>query len=79
MPTHPEDFQKALLPWSRWKHEILIKYLQAMAAILRTWRVIYYVDGFAGAGRYIDDEAEGSPLLAAKHAELCQKAMLTTR
>lgn len=68
MPTHPEQFQKARFPWSRWKHAILLEYLKVMAAVLRTWEVIYYVDGFAGPGRYTDDEIDGSPLLAAQHA-----------
>ena len=68
MPTDPERFQQTRLPWSRWKHEILQNYLQVMAAVLRSWGVIYYVDGFAGPGRYIEDEIDGSPLLAAQHA-----------
>lgn len=68
MPTHPEQFQKTRLPWSRWKHTILLEYLRAMTAILRSWNVIYYVDGFAGPGRYTEDGTDGSPLLAAQHA-----------
>lgn len=69
MPTDPEQFQQARLPWSRWKHEILEKYLKAVAAVLRSWGVIYFVDGFAGPGRYIADGSDGSPLVAARHAE----------
>ena len=68
MPTDPGQFQIARLPWSRWKHEILLDYLKAMSAVLRSRSVIYYVDGFAGPGRYIEDEVDGSPLLAARHA-----------
>ena len=51
------------------KHEILIRYLQAMVAILRSAGTIYYVDGFAGPGRFVEDDDDGSPLLAARHAE----------
>jgi len=69
MPTNPEQFQKARLPWSRWKHTILLEYLKAMTAILRAWNEICFVDGFAGPGRYIEDEIDGSPLLAAQFAE----------
>ncbi len=70
MPTHPEHFQRARLPWSRWKHILLLEYLKIMPAVLRVWEVIYYVDGFAGPGRYTDDEIDGSPLLAAQHARM---------
>lgn len=69
MPTDPRQFARSRLPWSRWKHEILINYLQVMAAVLRSYGLIYYVDGFAGPGRYVDDGIEGSPLLAARHAK----------
>lgn len=69
MPTNPEDFQKSRRPWSRWKHEILIRYLEAMVAILQRAGTVYCIDGFAGPGKYLDDNEEGSPLLAAKHAK----------
>lgn len=68
MPTDPKKYQESLLPWSRWKHAILIEYLKAMSAIMRSWGMIYYVDGFAGPGVYTKDNANGSPVLAAKHA-----------
>ena len=68
MPTHPARFQKARLPWSRWKHAILLDYLKVMTAVLRSYGVIYFVDGFAGPGRYTEDGIDGSPLLAAQHA-----------
>ena len=68
MPTNPEQFQRARLPWSRWKHAILLDYLKVMPAVLRSWGVIYFVDGFAGPGKYMEDGIDGSPLLAAKHA-----------
>lgn len=69
MPTDPKQFARSRLPWSRWKHEILINYLQVMAAVLRNYGLIYCVDGFAGPGRYLNDGVEGSPLLAARHAK----------
>ena len=69
MPTDPKKYQESLLPWSRWKHAILIEYLKAMSAIMRSWKLIYYVDGFAGPGIYTKDNAIGSPVLAAKHAQ----------
>ena len=69
MPTDPQAFQQARKPWSRWKHQILDSYLPAMATILQSRKTIYYVDGFAGPGRYTEDDTEGSPLLAARHAE----------
>lgn len=40
-----------------------------MTAILRSWGEIYFVDGFAGPGKYVEDGIEGSPLLAAQHAQ----------
>ncbi|MDE2775982.1 MAG: three-Cys-motif partner protein TcmP [Chloroflexota bacterium] len=69
MPTDPKQYQESLLPWSRWKHAILIEYLKAMSAIMRSWESIFYVDGFAGPGKYTKDDAIGSPVLAAKHAQ----------
>lgn len=39
-----------------------------MVAILRRAGTVYYIDGFAGPGKYLEDNEEGSPLLAAKHA-----------
>ena len=68
MPTNPQVFQKSRKPWSRWKHKILEEYLKAMVSILRKYGKIFYVDGFAGPGRYTDDGVEGSPLLAARFA-----------
>ncbi|MDE2856491.1 MAG: three-Cys-motif partner protein TcmP [Chloroflexota bacterium] len=69
MPTNPKTFQKSRKEWSRWKHEILTNYLKAMTAILQAYGTIFYVDGFAGPGQYVDDGEEGSPLIAAKHAK----------
>ena len=39
-----------------------------MVAILSRAGTIYYVDGFAGPGTYLEDSEDGSPLLAARHA-----------
>ena len=47
----------------------LINYIKAMVAILRSWKLVYYVDGFAGPGVYTVDDAIGSPVLAARHAQ----------
>jgi three-Cys-motif partner protein len=58
----------------RWKHALLGRYLPKFAGILGSYHpVIYFVDGFAGAGRYAGDHdgapsVEGSPLLAARLA-----------
>ena len=68
MSKKPSEFQKERLEWSRWKHAILEGYLPQMAIILRRFGPAYIVDGFAGPGRYIDDDQDGSPLLAARHA-----------
>ena len=68
MPTDPRQFQRARLPWSRWKHAILLQYLKAMTAILGG--EVYYVDGFAGPGKYTEDGSTGSPVLAARHAHI---------
>lgn len=68
MPTDPRQFQRSRLPWSRWKHAILIEYLKAMTVILRG--TVYFVDGFAGPGKYIEDGSTGSPVLAARHAHI---------
>ena len=67
--TKPEDFQAERLEWSRWKHEILEGYLKQMTGRLQRHSTVYFVDGFAGPGRYLEDGAEGSPLLAARLAE----------
>ncbi|MHB0963620.1 MAG: three-Cys-motif partner protein TcmP [Gemmatimonadaceae bacterium] len=61
-----DEFFGAPRDWSRWKHLIVQKYLRIWAYKLgSTSRVLVFVDGCAGAGRYVDG-SEGSPLLAAK-------------
>ena len=69
MPTDLSSFHKSRKEWSRWKHAILKEYLKVMPAILQSREVIYYVDGFAGQGKYHEDNSDGSALLAAKHAK----------
>jgi three-Cys-motif partner protein len=68
MAKKPQEFQKERFEWSKWKHAILESYLKQMTAVLRKYRTIYIVDGFAGSGRYVEDGADGSALLVAKHA-----------
>lgn len=67
MPQDAEEFANEMKEWSRWKHEILDKYLGAFAAILQWHQTIYVVDGFAGAGRY-EDGSEGSAIRSARLA-----------
>lgn len=63
-------FNQSRREWSVRKHAVLSEYLPAFCrALSRTTRqhyggTIWYVDGFAGAGRYDEDGALGSPLLA---------------
>ena len=54
--------------WSEIKHDILRKYLRLFLNKLGASGRIYYVDGFAGQGKY-DDGKEGSALIAARLAE----------
>lgn len=67
MPQDAEEFANEMKEWSRWKHEILDKYLGAFAGILQRHQTVYFVDGFAGAGKY-DDGSEGSAIRSARLA-----------
>lgn len=69
--TTPPAFFGERREWSRWKHEILRRYIPRFANILGSrYPAIYYVDGFAGAGQYGDKTpVPGSPLIAAGFAE----------
>lgn len=66
------DFFDARREWSRWKHRLLERYLGEFFGRLRQG-TCFYVDAFAGAGRYerttepgvFDD---GSPIIAARLA-----------
>lgn len=67
MPQNPEKFSEKMPEWSRWKHEILLGYLGAFAGILQKFQTVIFVDGFAGAGKY-DDDNKGSALRTAELA-----------
>jgi three-Cys-motif partner protein len=58
-----------LKPVSRIKHQILTRYLPSWATILGSaFNKLYYVDCFAGPGRYETggEEVDGSPIIAVK-------------
>lgn len=62
------DFHAELKGWSQIKHRILGTYLSLFLGKLGSrGGPVYYVDGFAGQGRY-DDGQPGSPLIAAQIA-----------
>jgi three-Cys-motif partner protein len=63
----PPNFHAEVRLWSEIKHDILRKYLKLFINKLGARGRIYYVDGFAGQGKY-DDGKEGSPLIAARIA-----------
>lgn len=54
-------------PITHAKHVILKRYLGAWFPILQSWRVLNYIDGFAGPGIYSKGE-KGSPLIAIETA-----------
>jgi three-Cys-motif partner protein len=65
----PEEFFQHRREWSRWKHRLLQRFLGQFAGIVgSTHKRVYYVDGFAGEGRYKDPPEDGSPVIAAKIA-----------
>jgi len=62
------DFHDSRKIWSRIKHSILGTYLSLLLGkVGRPDEHVYYVDGFAGQGRY-EDGQDGSPLIAARLA-----------
>jgi len=74
-PTTKQTFFLDLKVWSEIKHRILTKYFDAYCRIRgNSHQVMYYVDGFAGSGVYVDPENElkparpGSPVLMADFA-----------
>lgn len=70
-PDEPTWFDEPR-EWSRWKHFILERYLGRFAGILsHDFPLLYYVDGFAGAGLIGSGESRisGSPVLAAELAQ----------
>jgi three-Cys-motif partner protein len=73
MPAFDDFFDLEQHEASRLKIEAYGKYLRPLAyKLLSSYRRLYVVDGFAGAGRYAPDdsgrEAPGSPLVAAQFA-----------
>jgi three-Cys-motif partner protein len=67
MPSS-DDFHRVRKTWSQIKHSILRRYLSLLLGKLgRPGQHVFYVDGFAGQGRYENGE-DGSPLIAAKLA-----------
>lgn len=53
-------------PHTEAKHAILRKYLNAWLPIITRWNgCVFYIDGFAGPGEYVDGK-DGSPIIAIK-------------
>lgn len=64
-----QSYFEELKEWSARKHDLLTRYLDGFVRILGgSAGLVYYVDGFSGPGRY-EDDAKGSPLLAAEYAQ----------
>jgi three-Cys-motif partner protein len=65
-----EEFFDDRREWSRWKHDILRRYLPKFSGILGSQHAtVSYVDAFAGAGTYgPESPVPGSPLIAAELA-----------
>ena len=64
-----DDFFAQKREWSRWKHRLLHRYLAQFAGIVgSTHHTVYFIDGFAGEGRYKDPPEDGSPIIAANIA-----------
>lgn len=79
MPKDNSRFFEKKQLWSSVKDELLGCYLKPyMQKILMTRKPIYYVDCFAGKGRF-DDGADGSPLIALKIIEDSLKSTNATR
>ena len=64
-----DDFFEQKREWSRWKHRLLHRYLSQFAGIVgSTHQTVYFIDGFAGEGRYKNPPEDGSPIIAANIA-----------
>jgi three-Cys-motif partner protein len=64
-----EEFFSRKREWSRWKHSLLKRYLGQFSGIVGSAHpTVYYIDGFAGEGRYKDPPEDGSPVIAARIA-----------
>jgi spore photoproduct lyase len=57
------------------KHKIFENYLEPWAKIIanQKWNDAYYIDAFAGTGKYIKTGEAGSPVIAAQILLKCQK------
>jgi len=57
------------------KHKIFENYLEPWAKIIanQKWKDAYYIDAFAGTGKYIKTGEAGSPVIAAQILLKCQK------
>lgn len=74
MTQDSDTFFNEQKEWSKRKLAIIGGYLAAFSKILgssTTQRCVYFIDGFAGAGQYIDG-SKGSPLLSAELAQQYQ-------
>lgn len=64
-----EQFFEQKREWSRWKHRLLQRYLGQFSGIVGSRHpTVYYIDGFAGEGRYKNPPEDGSPVIAARIA-----------
>jgi three-Cys-motif partner protein len=71
MAKSNDPFFDYVRSWSKRKHRLLAKYLTPFSAKLGSWNdLICCVDGFAGEGKYKDDN-EGSPLIMARLSDEC--------
>ena len=71
MSKRNDDFFVKKKPWSMVKDSLLACYLKPyFQKVLRTHRPITYIDGFAGAGKFLDGN-DGSPLIALKIIQDC--------
>ena len=76
MPKNNKDFFKTKNNWSKIKDQLLNCYLpQYFQKLLTTHRPIFYVDCFAGKGKFEDGE-DGSPRIA---LEIRRKCLHSTR
>jgi len=66
-----DSFFNSPKSWSKRKHRLLGKYLPPFSAKVGSWaKLIYCIDGFAGAAKYEDGSA-GSPLMMAQLSDKC--------
>src|SRR5947209_11865077 len=63
-----EDYFDVMHEWSGRKLKLLKAYVESAARILGSINRIYYVDGFAGKGMYLDG-SKGSPIRIAELAQ----------